>query len=198
MKPCLILASKKGLASLQGALAFECAHEEFSVAWDHRREMARSALLPFHLVPAGWHKESHHAWYSGNLGWYRVALARLKGTFLGLGRSVWWHPPRPTLINGFSIYRQPVPDLCEGCLGLAQGSCHLLWVQYWAEDCHFWPQHQLNFVAIPYWSCRLDPGYNTQNYGAIAVSICHGKAVLSVSSRSISTIPEPKGRASCL
>ena len=29
----------------------------------------------------------------------------------------------------------------------------------------FWPQHQLNFVAIPYWSCRLDPGYNTKNYG---------------------------------
>ena len=29
----------------------------------------------------------------------------------------------------------------------------------------FLPQHQLNFVAIPYWSCRLDPGYNTKNYG---------------------------------
>ena len=29
----------------------------------------------------------------------------------------------------------------------------------------FLPQHQLNFVAIPYWSCRLDPGYSTKNYG---------------------------------
>ena len=57
------------------------------------------------------------------------------------------------------------PRSLWGCLGLAQGSCHLPWVQYWAEDCHFLPQHQLNFVAIPYWSCRLDPGYSTKNYG---------------------------------
>ncbi len=51
-----------------------------------------------------------------------------------------------------------------------------------SRDCHFWPQHQLNFVAIPYWSCRLDPGYNTKNYRHYGIHLPRKGLRLSVAS----------------
>ncbi len=150
------LGSKEGAGFLQGALTR-------MRAWSSRllEVIGENGGVIFVLPRFQLDQHKKPSWYSGNLGWYGSgACPSEKGTFPGLGRSSDDTHQGRLLINGFSIYLSHL--ICEDVMVLLRDRAICLGSNI-GQKIAILAQHQLNFSnRFTYWSCRLDPGYNTK------------------------------------